>query len=188
MNKIFKNCWFSILLTISLGILIIPTVVFASESDNVSYNEVEHVGIRVEKYLVMDETYLYFDYDSAQKNNEPQEVIDQGLLLESTSNYFNSDGTALEKGLKIQIPVWGNYCGPGYSGDDFTKEAQDILDEGCKNHDMCYKWGLSLTQNCECNRALIKHIDDHKNEMSGKMAKVAWAIRTYFSTVGMVGC
>lgn len=66
------------------------------------------------------------------KNNEPQEVIDQGLLLESTSNYFNSDGTALEKGLKISIPVWGNYCGPGYSGDDFTKEAQDILDEGCK--------------------------------------------------------
>lgn len=67
MNKIFKNCWFSILLTISLGILIIPTVVFASESDNVSYNEVEHVGIRVEKYLVMDGTYLYFDYDSAKK-------------------------------------------------------------------------------------------------------------------------
>lgn len=53
---------------------------------------------------------------------------------------------------------------------------------------MCYKWGLSLTQNCEYNRALIKHIDDHKSEMSGKMAKVAWVIRTYFKTIGMIGC
>lgn len=34
----------------------------------------------------------------------------------------------------------------------------------------------------------IDYIDAHKSQMSGTMAKVAWAIRTYFNTVGQLGC
>lgn len=38
-----------------------------AQGDGVSYTQLEAVGDRVEKYLVMDVTYLYFDYDAAKK-------------------------------------------------------------------------------------------------------------------------
>lgn len=41
---------------------------------------------------------------------------------------------------------------------------------------------------CKCNRDLVDYLDEHKSEMSGIMAKVAWVIRTNFNTVGQVVC
>lgn len=160
----------------------------AVEHDNVTFDKVEKIGNKVEQYLVVKGTYVYFNYELAEKNKESFEVIEQGLLIESISNEFNGTNGLQLRSVSISLPIWGNYCGPGYSGEDFTKPAQDILDEGCRRHDKCYKWGLSLTQNCECNRALVQYIDENKSKMTGKMAKVAWAIRTYFNTIGMIGC
>ena len=48
--------------------------------------------------------------------------------------------------------------------------------------------GLQLLERIVNVKDLIEYIDAHKREMSGTMAKVAWAIRTYFNTVGQVGC
>lgn len=179
-----------ILLCCATILLINCSSVYAMESkfNDITYDMVESIGNKVEKYLVVQGTYVYFDYESAEKNKESAEVIVQGLLTESISNEFNLVKRPKFKSISISIPVWGNYCGPGYSGENFTQPAQDILDEGCRMHDKCYKWGVSLTQNCECNQALVKYIDQNKSKMTGKMAKVAWAIKTYFNTIGMIGC
>ncbi|WP_242430264.1 hypothetical protein [Finegoldia magna] len=82
----------------------------------------------------------------------------------------------------------GNYCGPVYGGKDSDEPVTDVLDEGCRRHDQCYKWSPTLRKNCKCNKDLVDYIDAHKSQMSGTMAKVAWAIRTYFNTVGQLGC
>ena len=65
-------------------------------------------------------------------------------MLESiSSNYaeFNTEGYRTRS---ICLPIWGNYCGPGYGGKDFNKPATDILNDGYKMHDQCYKWSLKL--------------------------------------------
>lgn len=186
-----KTKSFRLVVTICISFLMMFAVIVpanADEKQDVTFNQVEEIGKKVEQYLVIDGTYLYFDYEKAEQNQESVEVIRQGLLLESVSNEFHNIKDLTLKDAYIGIPIWGNYCGPGYDGDNFTKEAQDILDEGCKQHDKCYKWGLSLTKNCKCNKALVDYIDKNKDKMYGKMATVAWAIRTYFNTIGMVGC
>lgn len=178
-------------IAVCLSFLIIfamMTPVRAEEKEEVTFNEVQGIGEKVAKYLVVDGSYVYFNYEKAQENQESIEVVRQGLLLESISNEFHNIKDPKLKSVYISIPIWGNYCGPGYNGEDFTKESLDILDEGCRQHDKCFKWGLSLTQNCECNKALVDYIDRNKDKMSGKMAVVAWAIRTYFDTIGMIGC
>lgn len=137
---------------------------------------------------IVDNDRLYFDYQSAQNNNESPEVIEQGLLLESVSSNYAESNTEGYSTRSIGLPIWGNYCGPGYGGKDSDEPVTDVLDEGCRRHDQCYKWSLTLRKNCKCNKDLVDYIDTHKNEMSGTMAKVAWAIRTYFNTIGQVGC
>ncbi|HIF1615888.1 TPA: phospholipase [Enterococcus faecium] len=162
--------------------------VAASDGENLSYSEIEKIGDEVKEYIIVDNGMLYFYYQNAQNNNESPEVIEQGLLLESiSSNYagFNTEGYSTRS---IGLPIWGNYCGPGYGGKDSDEPVTDVLDEGCRRHDQCYKWSLTLRKNCKCNKDLVDYIDAHKSEMSGTMAKVAWAIRTYFNTVGQIGC
>lgn len=174
---------------LAICVIIIPNNnVDAYQGEKLSYSDIEKIGDEVEKYIIVDNDRLYFDYQTAQTNNASQEVIEQGLLLESiSSNYAESNKEGYST-RSISLPIWGNYCGPGYGGKGSKKPAVDILDKGCKRHDECYKWSLKLRKNCKCNKDLVDYIDAHKSQMSGKMAKVAWAIRTYFNTVGQVGC
>ncbi|EEI82477.1 hypothetical protein HMPREF0077_1427 [Anaerococcus tetradius ATCC 35098] len=189
MKEKLKKIFLGLIFVLAICVLILPNNnVAASDGENLSYSDIERIGDEVQKYIIVDNDSLYFDYQSAQNNNESPEVIEQGLLLESvSSNYseFNTEGYSTRS---IGLPIWGNYCGPGYGGKDSDEPVTDVLDEGCRRHDQCYKWSLTLRKNCKCNKDLVDYIDTHKSEMSGTMAKVAWAIRTYFNTVGQVGC
>lgn len=189
MKEKLKKIFLGLIFVLAICVLILPNNnVAASDGENLSYSDIEKIGDEVQKYIIVDNDSLYFDYQSAQNNNESPEVIEQGLLLESvSSNYseFNTEGYSTRS---IGLPIWGNYCGPGYGGKDSDEPVTDVLDEGCRRHDQCYKWSLTLRKNCKCNKDLVDYIDTHKSEMSGTMAKVAWAIRTYFNTVGQVGC
>lgn len=185
----FKSLLLGAIFILSLFFLLSPkNNVEAAQGDNLSYEKVEKIGEKVQEYIIVYEDNIYFNYESAQKNNESSEVIEQGLLLESISSNYSEANIIGYSTRSIGLPIWGNYCGPGYGGKDSDKPATDILDEGCKRHDQCYKWGLTLRKNCKCNKDLVDYIDANKNQMSGSMAKVAWAIRTYFNTVGQIGC
>ncbi|WP_347301483.1 hypothetical protein [Dolosigranulum savutiense] len=94
-------------------------------------------------------------------NQESQQVIEQGMLLETISiDYTNNEFR------RFGLPIWGNYCGPWHGGKDSSKPATDILDQGCKAHDQCYNWSLAIGDNCECNRALVNHIEANEDKMS----------------------
>lgn len=189
MKEKSKKIFLGLIFILAICVLILPNNnVAASDGEDLSYSDIEKIGDEVQRYIIVDNDRLYFDYQSAQNNNESPEVIEQGSLLESvSSNYseFNTEGYSTRS---IGLPIWGNYCGPGYGGKDSDEPVTDVLDEGCRRHDQCYKWSPTLRKNCKCNKDLVDYIDAHKSEMSGTMAKVAWAIRTYFNTVGQVGC
>ncbi|HEQ5509200.1 TPA: phospholipase [Streptococcus agalactiae] len=189
MKEKLKKILLGITFLLAICVLILPNNdVAAADGEELSYSEVEKIGENVEKYIIVDNNRLYFNYQKAQDNNESAEVIEQGLLLESVSSNYSKSNIKGYSTRSIGLPIWGNYCGPGYGGKDSNKPATDVLDEGCKRHDQCYKWSLTLRKNCKCNKDLVDYIDAHKSQMSGTMAKVAWAIRTYFNTVGQVGC
>lgn len=189
MKKHIKQIFYVVIFSLILCVLIMPNhEVGAANNDDITYDEVEIIGDKVLEYISVDVDNVYFDHQSAENNHEDTKVIEQGLLLESVSyRYSEGDGRGYSA-RAISVPVWGNYCGPGYGGKDSTKPAKDILDVGCKKHDQCYKWNLKLKTNCKCNKDLVKYIDANKNKMKGRMATVAWAIRTYFNTVGQLGC
>lgn len=189
MKEKLKKIFLGLIFVLAICVLILPNNnVAASDGENLSYSDIEKIGDEVQKYIIVDNGRLYFDYQSAQNNNESPEVIEQGLLLESVSSNYAESNTEGYSTRSIGLPIWGNYCGPGYGGKDSDEPVTDVLDEGCRRHDQCYKWSLTLRKNCKCNKDLVDYIDTHKKEMSGTMAKVAWAIRTYFNTVGQVGC
>ncbi|WP_353096771.1 hypothetical protein [Tissierella praeacuta] len=186
MNK-FKSFLRMGVFVLALTILVFPTNIFANtQSIGESYYEVEKIGEVVTKYITVNEDQIFFDEEKAKENNENEEVIELGHLLKSVSDSYSIGVEESPTHMSaIGLPIWGNYCGPGYGGKNSTKPAKDVLDEGCRRHDNCYKWGRN---NCNCNRELVRYIDEHKSEMSGNMARVAWAIRTYFNTIGSIGC
>lgn len=54
----------------------------------------------------------------------------------------------------VSIPVYGNYCGPGYpSNGGQSRPAIDAVDRVCKAHDACYE--AHGMHDCGCDRALI---------------------------------
>ena len=136
MKEKLKKIFFGLIFVLAICVLILPNNnVSASHGESLSYSDIEKIGDEVQKYIIVDNGRLYFDYQSAQNNNESPEVIEQGLLLESvSSNYseFNTEGYSTRS---IGLPIWGNYCGPGYGGKDSDEPVTDVLDEGCRRHD-----------------------------------------------------
>ncbi len=168
--------------------IILPITVKATDENDYKLMLIDDTT-KAEKYLVKDKTFVYFDLEKAKNNGEKQSVIDQGLRIESISNFYNKNGNDKSlRAISLTMPVWGNYCGPGISGDNFTKEPIDILDEGCRRHDLCYK-GAGIGVNCECNAQLVKYIDDNYHKMKGFLiSATALAIKAFFSTFGAYGC
>ncbi|MBP3803997.1 MAG: hypothetical protein J6I76_08880 [Oribacterium sp.] len=192
-KKYLRTLLLIFLLIFALFPLPMQTVTAATTKGNQSYDQVEKNGEIVLQYITVTNNMIYFDYSSAVRNGESDSIIAQGLTLEHISARYASGGsadagTSSNQRSAISLPIWGNYCGPGYGGKDSSKPALDVLDEGCKRHDQCYKWSFSIGNNCTCNKNLIDYIDSHKGQMSGTMAVTAWAIRTYFATIGQIGC
>lgn len=55
------------------------------------------------------------------------------------------------KNYCINANVYGNWCGPGYSG---PGDPIDVVDMCCKSHDQCYdQRGYST---CSCDKELLQ--------------------------------
>ena len=168
--------------------------VFADSNshDNLNSLEVSDRSFRngelLKSYLVKDKDRIYFDYDKAVQDKQAKDVIDMGLLVETISEDYSSNTFTPAKYFKAGLPVYGNYCGPGYNGEGFTLPVVDVLDQGCQNHDRCYKWGAGIGANCECNRQLVDFIKVNRRWIPESALWVADAIRVYFETIGAIGC
>jgi hypothetical protein len=51
------------------------------------------------------------------------------------------------------LPIYGNYCGPGYGDPTGLTPPVDAVDAACRAHDMCYD--AKGYFDCTCDRALI---------------------------------
>lgn len=82
----------------------------------------------------------------------------------------------------IRLKIHGNWCGPGHGaveGYYADTPAVDVLDQGCKLHDICYLEKGSF--DIECDRAFVKYIDENKNKMSLGEKILAGIIRIIFN-------
>ena len=71
------------------------------------FEEIENIGKDVQKYIVVDGDRLYFDYEKAQENYESQDLIEQGLLLESVSDSYSKLDNKTYGLRSIELPIWG---------------------------------------------------------------------------------
>src|SRR5215203_4510942 len=51
------------------------------------------------------------------------------------------------------LPIYGNYCGPGFGDVSGDTVPIDAVDSVCRTHDLCYD--ASGYFNCGCDRGLI---------------------------------
>lgn len=70
----------------------------------------------------------------------------------------------------VAFPIYGNWCGPHYG----SGTPIDLLDAGCKKHDVCYK--DRGRHKCSCDKEFLSYINDRYSKMTGakqkSMAKV----------------
>ncbi|HWP93360.1 MAG TPA: hypothetical protein VNN20_14295 [Thermodesulfobacteriota bacterium] len=82
---------------------------------------------------------------------------------------------------QLSVPVYGNYCGPGFGDPTGNTPPIDAVDAVCREHDLCY--GRRGYLDCQCDRNLIAYMPGaiaRTSSVSGQIAGTA--IMTFFST------
>jgi|GEM_PF-3221356 hypothetical protein len=77
------------------------------------------------------------------------------------------------------MPVYGNWCGPNHPKDiDNATAPIDLIDQACKNHDLCYQWQTYL--DADCDKMLVFALDN-TYEPGFYKELIRSQIRNYFS-------
>ncbi len=177
MRKLKKGISFLCLVSL-LFVFLCPTSVLAATVTN--YEAQQDVDKLLEYSVVNPDRTIDFDEEQAIANGESEEIIEMGLQLEQVAaEYYNASQGIATAG----VPVWGNWCGPGYG----SGTPQDRLDTACKAHDLCY--GDYGYFDCDCDQELIDTIDRVMYLMSGAELNMAKVIKAYFTAQMTVsGC
>lgn len=145
----------------------------------------------IERYMVSTNSGLRFSSKAAQAAGEPNQIIEAGnnfnriqqaqLLNGNVSSTLNSVPSSLAANPQMQLqainlPVWGNWCGPGYSG---PGAPIDILDSICMQHDKCYEQRGYFS--CYCDDVLKAEINRLASQMGTRERIMAAAIKLAFS-------
>jgi hypothetical protein len=85
--------------------------------------------------------------------------------------------------LAQDIPIHGNYCGPGHSG---TGPPVDAVDQVCCRHDKCYCARGYL--DCSCDRELIVNMPAAIADSSASAAAKGAAILAFFAADPLCFC
>lgn len=124
-----------------------------------------------------------FDRDRAVADGASDDLIQAGTLYNKmASTYASEQVTGDIATQKLSLPVWGNWCGPGYGGGS----AVDLLDSACRAHDKCY--ARKGYFNCSCDRNLIAAINRDYKRMHTTEKIAATAVKAYFSAQMKVKC
>lgn len=158
--------------------ILIPNSVYANIIGAVNeymFNQiiVEDERILSEYVITKENNVPYFDVDKAIRNGESKDIIESGKLFNEFSDAMSDDNYSEATLRSMTIPIWGNWCGPGYG----SGAPIDLLDEGCMQHDNCYVHGGN---NCKCNKKLINYVNDNIDKMTGGQRKMAYAVKWWF--------
>lgn len=177
MEKLKKNisiiCLFSLLF-----LFLCPTNVLASTK--ASYVAQNDINIVLRYTIGYSDGHVEFDTNAAKANGESDNIIEIGELVnEFSAAYYNASNGISASG----IPVYGNWCGPGYG----SGEPIDYLDAACKAHDECY--GQAPTYfDCDCDLKLINKVNSQMYLMTGDQLQMAKAVVSYFTAQRKAFC
>ena len=161
-----------------LFVFLCPTQAFANTAANY---EADQVVENVNQYLYTTENgLLKFDKERAITNCEDEIVIQTGEKIEEIALAYYEYELAQETGiaLAVTIPIYGNYCGPGY-GSGFPL---DVLDAQCQKHDDCYG-GTEAPEgyhSCYCDWELVDDVRSVLSSLDVDQTVTAYAIIGYF--------
>lgn len=174
-NKVSLSL-FAILLC-SFAVCTPVNVSIASDNENInsislSNSNSQNVSKAINRFLVRDTSrnYIYFNVNQARIARASQDLIMIGQEFNNISMAYT------DRKSRLDIPVWGNYCGPGHSG---PGKPIDLLDTACMHHDNCY--GKEGYWSCNCDKGLVDEINSNLNHMTGKQKAMAYAVKAYFS-------
>lgn len=140
----------------------------------------------------------YFDRDAAARAGVDAEVLALGDAFNRYAVNMGSDEAQSELDTvpygpypgeaqagtlhkALRIPVWGNWCGPGYG----AGTPKDTLDALCMEHDLCY--GERGYWDCQCDYDLIYGITEHLDRMGFRQRFMAIIVREFFRARYTVG-
>lgn len=182
--KLFKRKSISKLLAIAViaTVFFTPTSFMVNAASTGEMSQIEHEIAIIEKYFKADEngtvTYMRDDAIKDGISNELLSFADdvyafslsQSSGSEKITVKGSKDSIAAVNAKVVAFPVYGNWCGPGYG----SGTPIDLLDKGCKNHDMCYS-NVGYHK-CSCDKTFLNYVKNNYAKMTGasqkSMAKV----------------
>ncbi|TES48098.1 hypothetical protein [Shouchella lehensis] len=173
----------SILSILSLLMLfsLIPQQAFGATKfidENSSFEEANEVLM---KYVSTTEEGVFFNVEAAINEGESEFVIETGKMLNELNDMYNPSEEDVVTPL-ISLPIWGNWCGPGYGGGP----TKDHLDAACKEHDIAY--GREGYFSCTADARLIARIGRDYNKMKTLEKMMAQNVVIYFTAQMAVNC
>ena len=151
----------------------LPSSVYA-EMINPDVAELKKDEEIIGKYLFINiNNNVVYNREDALKDEVKLELIE---VADIAYDFYCAYGH--EKIVRASVPIYGNYCGPKYG----SGIAIDILDEGCKRHDECYK--KRGYHKCSCDRELASYIEKNLSKMNAYQKKAAKAIHYWADKKG----
>lgn len=115
---------------------------------------------------------------SKEQLNFADQVYAFGLSQSNEYEKITIKGTrksvAVAQKKAVAFPLYGNWCGPNYG----SGAPINLLDKGCKNHDICY--GNKSRHKCSCDKTFLSYINKNYKKMTGVKQKImAKVIKTW---------
>lgn len=187
-----------LVIALATGAILLAPIATASAEGTEAQVDVTTIGASdssgdfsaaLDQYLtgpVSDSSVPSFDRDRALADGASDELVQAGDIYNQMASAYASesasDSTDGMTTMKLSLPVWGNWCGPGYGGGS----AVDLLDRACRTHDKCYASNGYF--NCSCDRSLISAIKRDYNRMHTTEKIASTAVKAYFSAQIKVKC
>ena len=172
------------ILTFLVAILFLSSVggtnVYASSTYVDENSDIEEVERVIAEYIITtDDGQVIFDSERAEEDGQSEFLIESGELINQLNQEYNPSAIS----PRISLPVWGNWCGPGYGGGP----TKDLLDAACKQHDLDYgKYGYF---DCNSDKRLIARIVVNYPSMGFLEKQMGAAVVGYFQAQAAVnGC
>lgn len=142
-------------------------------------NNIEEVQNEINKYISNNNGNVTFDIEQARKDKQSDFIIEIGKKVNEIDSAYQDDTST----YGLSIPIWGNWCGPGYGGGP----TKGLLDQACKMHDKDYaRYGYF---DCASDARLINRINTHYSRMGTSEKVAANGVKAYFiAQMNVRGC
>lgn len=115
-----------------------------------------------------------------------QQQLYEGAALEPSQENHRKFGLTYD-GEGVSMPLYGNWCGLGYPKTGENPPALDLVDQACKQHDLCYEQRGQFS--CSCDVELNEEIayQLYLDSYTPNQEKLAKQLHRYFSVAPCTG-